>query len=57
MCEMDELPNLELVQQTAPLQSGGVLIGDAEIPAREDLVAEALEAILILDEILLEACS
>lgn len=45
----------ELVQQTASLQLCGVLVGDAEVPASKDLVAEALEAIRILNQVPFES--
>lgn len=45
----------ELIQQTASLQLCGVLVGDAEIPASKDLVAKALEAIRILNQVTFES--
>lgn len=45
----------ELIQQTASLQLRGVHVGDAEIPAGKDLVAKALEAIGILDQVPFES--
>lgn len=46
---------LELIQQTAPLQLCSILVGDAEIPAGKDLVAKALKAIRILDQVAFES--
>lgn len=45
----------ELIQQTASLQLCSILIGDAEIPAGKDLVAKALKAIRILDQVAFES--
>lgn len=45
----------ELIQQAASLQLGGVLVGDAEVPAGKDLVAKALEAIGILNQVTFES--
>lgn len=47
----------QLVQQTAPLQLGGVLVGDAEIPPSKDLVAKALEPINVLNQVTFESRS
>lgn len=47
--------NPELIQQTASLQLCSVFIGDAEVPASKDLVAKALEAIRILDQVTFES--
>lgn len=46
---------LELIKQTASLQLRGVLVGDAEIPAGKDLVAKALKAICILNQVTFES--
>lgn len=45
----------ELIQQAASLQLCGVHVGDAEVPASEDLVAKALKAIRILNQVTLES--
>lgn len=52
---MDGVIYPELIQQTASLQLRGVLVGDAEIPASKDLVAEALEAIRVLNQVPFES--
>lgn len=46
----------ELVEQTASLQLCSILVGDAEVPAGKNLVAKALKAILILDQVSFEPC-
>lgn len=48
--------HLELIEQTALLQLSRVLIGDAEIPASKDLIAETLKAVLILNQVPLKSC-
>lgn len=45
----------ELIQQTASLQFCGVHVGDAEIPAGKNLVAKALKAICILNQVTFES--
>lgn len=46
---------LELIQQTASLQLCCVLVGDAEVPAGKDLVAKALKAICVLNQVAFES--
>ena len=46
----------ELVEQTASLEPHCVLVGDAEVPAGKNLVAETLETILILNQVTFKSC-